>query len=134
MQRNPSAILKTMRVADKFGDYGLSSVIIGLPAENTATKTIIIDTWLMSCRVIGRTAEHFLFQNFLEAAQKLGYKKILGRYVPTQKNKMVSTLYKQLGFRQLGVSEDGTVSYEKEVGPDVNVNAVESLTFVRTAA
>ena len=79
MQRNSSAILKTMRVSDKFGDYGLASVIIGLPVDNTSTKTIVIDTWLMSCRVIGRTAEHFLFQDFLEAAQKLGYEKILGR-------------------------------------------------------
>ena len=47
---------------------------------------------------------------------------------------MVATLYEQLGFRKLGVSEDGVVSYEKAVGPDVNPNSAVSATFVRTAA
>ncbi len=105
----PGSIATTMRMKDRFGDHGLVSVLIGVPTEDPGT--IRIDTWLMSCRVIGRTAEQFFFGVFLARSKQLEYRRILGEYVPTKKNALVSELYESLGFTRLQ-GENGTLRYE----------------------
>jgi FkbH-like protein len=103
------SIAMTLRMEDRFGDYGLVSVLIGVPADEP--KTIRIDTWLMSCRVIGRTAEEFFFGRFLDRAKQLGYERIVGEYFPTKKNALVSDLYDKMGFTRLSGGTD-SVRYE----------------------
>ena len=92
----------TVRIKDKFGDYGLVAVMLGVPDEDP--DTIRVDTWLMSCRVIGRTAEQFTLRQFLERAMALGYRRVVGDYLPTKKNALVADLYDRLGFHR---DEDG---------------------------
>jgi FkbH-like protein len=114
----PGSIAWTLRVQDRFGDYGLVSVLIGVPAEEP--DTVRIDTWLMSCRVIGRTVEQFLIGHFLRRSQELGYSRILGEYLPTKKNALVADLYERLGFSRLPGGDDSKVEYElilNEAGP-----------------
>jgi FkbH-like protein len=103
----------TLRIQDRFGDYGLVSVMLGVPADETGT--IRIDTWLMSCRVIGRTVEEFCFGELLDRARALGFREIRGEYVPTKKNALVSGLYDRLGFQRVRVEDDQTVLYGLEV-------------------
>jgi FkbH-like protein len=115
----------TLRLADRFGDHGLVAVLIAAPSDDDA-DALRIDTWLMSCRVIGRTAEHFLFGLALRRAQELGYRRIVGEYVPTKKNPPVADLYDKLGFRRLDVSgAEGAVLYGLELDA-----ATEPETFV----
>lgn len=79
---------------DKFGDYGLISVVILKKEE----KALIIDTWIMSCRVLKRNMEHFVLTNIVELARNNGFGYIIGEYLPTPKNELVKDHYKDLGF------------------------------------
>lgn len=80
---------------DKFGDYGLVSVVI----MEKQGETGFIDTWLMSCRVLKRGMEEFVINAVVAAAGKAGIKKVVGEYIPTRKNAMVSHLYEGFGFK-----------------------------------
>jgi FkbH-like protein len=91
------------RLRDRFGDNGLIGLMIAHELSDQP-GTWEIDTWLMSCRVIGRGMEHFMLEALIEAARAERAKRLKGIYVPTQKNAMVSGLYSQLGFRKLGDS------------------------------
>ncbi len=90
-------------LSDKYGDDGLVSVIILEDHEND----ISIDTFLMSCRVMGRKLEDVILN---ELATKY-HKKIIGEYIPTQKNAPVSELYDRLGFDLIS-NDDGHKIYE----------------------
>ena len=89
----------TFTLADKFGDNGLICVVI-LEKDNRA-KTLFIDTWFMSCRVLKRGMERFTLNVLVRYARENGFKKIIGEYIPTVKNKMVEDHYAQLGFVKL---------------------------------
>ncbi len=84
---------------DRFGDYGLIGVVI-LHKEDA--ETAFVDTWLMSCRVLRRGMEEFIADKIVETAKKNGFKRVIGEYLPTAKNKMVRDLYAQMGFADLG--------------------------------
>ncbi len=84
---------------DKFGDYGLISVVI---MEKQDEKTLFLDTWLMSCRVLKRGMEEFIINQVIETAKANGFSKVVGEYIPTPKNAMVQKIYAKLGFTDLG--------------------------------
>ena len=80
---------------DKFGDNGLICVII-LHKKNE--KTLFIDSWFMSCRVLKRGMEIFVLNTIIRFAEENGFKKIIGEFISTPKNKMVESHYLELGF------------------------------------
>lgn len=82
---------------DKFGKYGLISVIILKKQPDTS---LFIDTWLMSCRVLKREVEKFALNRLVEDAREKGFLKIVAEYIPSQKNKIVENHYADLGFVQ----------------------------------
>ncbi len=90
----------TVRLSDRFGDHGLVAVVIGRRHDATP-DALLIDTWLMSCRVIGRTTEEFTLQQILAAARRHGYASIVGEYIPTRKNALVADLFPRLGFEPI---------------------------------
>lgn len=83
---------------DKFGDNGLIAVVI---LKEKESETLFIDTWFMSCRVLKRGMENFTLNTIVAWAKENGYKKIIGEYIPTPKNGMVSDHYTALGFNKL---------------------------------
>lgn len=83
------------RLRDKLGDHGLISVVIGKRDKDT----LLIDTWLMSCRVLQRQVELALLTRLVAQCQSLGIGKIFGVYRPSSKNGMVKDHYTRLGFR-----------------------------------
>lgn len=82
------------RLRDRFADHGLIGVLIA----RVAAKTWTIDTWLMSCRVIGREVESFMFRDLILSARKSGATRIVARYCPTAKNSLVAKLLPNFGF------------------------------------
>jgi len=84
---------------DKYGDNGLICVII---LEKKQPKTLFIDTWLMSCRVLKRGMENFVLNTIVDYARDKGYQNIVGEYLPTAKNALAKDLYANLGFTQDG--------------------------------
>ena len=95
---------------DKFGDNGLIAVIIMKPLDK---ETLFVDTWFMSCRVLKRGMENFTLNTMVEKAKTAGYKKIVGEYLPTAKNKMVEHHFPELGFSKIEGAE--TALYELDV-------------------
>jgi FkbH-like protein len=92
-------------LSDRFGDNGLiCAVILRLKGEDA-----IIDTWVMSCRVLSRQMEHFVYNAIRGAAAGHGCARVVGIYKPTKKNKMVSGLYEKLGFTLLESCDEATV-------------------------
>lgn len=88
----------SVELSDKFGDYGLISVVI-LERQD---DTYFVETWLMSCRVLGRGVERLVLNKLVEAACSDGVSRIVGEYLPTAKNGMVAGHYEALGFAPLG--------------------------------
>ncbi len=105
---DPRAITMSFRLLDKFGDNGLISVLIALP-DAADPATVRIDTWLMSCRVLGRQVEEEIINQLCAAASARGARTIVGEYIPTARNGMVADLYPRLGFASLPGSADSTL-------------------------
>lgn len=101
-----------VRLSDIFGDNGMISVVI---CRQKGSATWEIDTWLMSCRVLGRRVQEAVLQEVLRHAALNGIERLVGIYRPTERNKIVEEHYSQLGFEQLSVEPDGTTKWELEV-------------------
>lgn len=82
---------------DKFGDHGLISAVIMEKRE----KELFVNTYLMSCRVLKRGMEEFIVNTMVETARNAGFERVVGEYIPTAKNAMVSDLYEKLGFTKI---------------------------------
>jgi predicted enzyme involved in methoxymalonyl-ACP biosynthesis len=67
----------------------------------------VIDTWLMSCRVLGRQVEHATLAVIAQEARRLGATRLLGEYIPTPKNGLVAEHYPKLGFAIVEQRADG---------------------------
>ena len=108
-----------VRLADIFGDNGMISVVIIRVGDS---RTWEIDTWLMSCRVLGRKVEHAVLREILTHARTSGIQKLCGTYRPTDRNKLVIDHYQKLGFSKLSADESGITRWELPVaGADPEV-------------
>jgi FkbH-like protein len=83
---DPEVFTLQVRLADIFGDNGMISVVICRPGEAGVWE---IDTWLMSCRVLGRKVEHMVLREILAHARAAGVHTVTGSYRPTDRNKLV---------------------------------------------
>jgi FkbH-like protein len=118
-------IIRYFKLKDKFGDNGLISVVILRRDMDCA----IIDTWVMSCRVLSRGMEEFITREILSLARKTGCRRVMGRYVPSKKNQLVAGLFDRLGYERSGEGEGGTTQWELE--PDEE--CPEHRVFIRRA-
>jgi len=84
------------RLRDRFADHGLIAVLL---AERGAVEWRV-DSWLMSCRVLGRGVERFMFQKLAEAARDESATALRAWFIPTAKNAVVKDLLPGLGFVQ----------------------------------
>jgi FkbH-like protein len=106
--------VRAFHLADRLGDYGLIGLLFCVPG---APDTWEIDTWLMSCRVLGRRVEHFMFDRLCEAARAAGIAAIVGVYRPTAKNAQVADLFTRLGFRLAAEAPD-EIRYVFDIASD----------------
>jgi FkbH-like protein len=111
LANDPQYLTLYGRLRDRFGDNGLVSVMIG----QMSSESLEIDVWLMSCRILKREMELAMFDALVERCQAKGVKTILGVYIPTKKNGMVSGLYGELGFTNIENAADGRQTWEYTV-------------------
>jgi FkbH-like protein len=95
---SPHFWFRWYRLRDRFADHGLIGVLL---AEVTGREWAV-DTWLMSCRVIGRGVEAFMFRDMVECARRSGAERLRAHYIPTAKNKLVEDLLPRFGFVATG--------------------------------
>lgn len=94
----------TLTVSDRFGDSGLT----GLAITHEHDGTCEIDTFLLSCRIIGRTVETALLAFLVERARGLGLALVRGWFVPTSRNSIVKDFYRRHGFESGDSRDDAT--------------------------
>jgi FkbH-like protein len=82
------------RLRDRFADHGLIAVLLA----DVRGDEWVVDLWLMSCRVIGRGVEEYMFNRLIEVALHEGGRTVLAQYIPTTKNGLVKDLLPRLGF------------------------------------
>jgi FkbH-like protein len=99
LERDERVFTLQVRLIDAFGDNGMISVII-CRARDAVTWEI--DTWLMSCRVLGRRVENMVLREIVANARTRGIERLVGIYRPTERNAMVRDHYRKLGFAPLG--------------------------------
>ena len=100
-----------IRLADSFGDNGMISVIICRRVQADWE----VDTWLMSCRVLGRKVEKAVLQEILRHAKVQGVRRLLGVYRPTERNQLVEDHYAKLGFQLDATDPDGVTHWSLDV-------------------
>jgi predicted enzyme involved in methoxymalonyl-ACP biosynthesis len=107
---DPDCFTLQVRLADRFGDNGMISVVICRPVsvESGKERCWQIDTWLMSCRVLGRRVEEMVLGEILRHARAAGIDHLLGIYRPSNRNGMVRDHYQKLGFTRRGERDDCT--------------------------
>ena len=95
---DPQSLALALRLCDKFGDNGLISVLLARPDAGLPDDELLIDTWLMSCRVLGRQVEEAVLGVLAAAAEQRGKKALVGEYRATPRNGIVAGHYQRLGF------------------------------------
>jgi FkbH-like protein len=108
-ENDPEVFTLQVRLADIFGDNGMVSVVICRPEGAGIWE---IDTWLMSCRVLGRKLEHMVLREILQHARRAGIYKLTGTYHPTDRNKLVVDHYAKLGFTKTAEDASGLTKWE----------------------
>ncbi len=105
------AIVFAGSVADRFGDHGLTLAAVA-SIDGTAAR---IESFLMSCRVIGRQIETAFLGALIERLSALGVTRIEGEYRPTAKNGLVKDFYSAHGFAA-GDARDGNTQWTWQKG------------------
>ncbi len=101
---DPDAFGLQLRLIDRLGDNGVIAIVIGRKAGD---RDLYIDTWLMSCRVLGRQVEEATLDLIARHARLLGAQRLIGEYIPTRKNGMVKDHYAKLGFTVMETTPSG---------------------------
>lgn len=92
-----------LRLYDRFGDSG----IVGLCILRYEAQQAIFDTFLLSCRVLGRGVENVLLSQALKLATQRGCEVAVGAYYATSKNGQVEHFYAEQGFATQSVPSSG---------------------------
>jgi len=106
VMHDSSAFGLQLRLIDRLGDNGVIAIVIG---KLQVSGDLLIDSWLMSCRVLGRQVEPATLNVVVSQAQMLGAGRLLGDYLPTPKNGMVRHHYERLGFTVVSEGASGAV-------------------------
>lgn len=91
-------------VADKFGDNGITGTIMITPKGE-------VDTFLLSCRILGKGIEFAFVKKILSLLADAGFKTLTAKYLPTAKNAQVKDFWEKVGFACTQEAEDGSKDY-----------------------
>jgi FkbH-like protein len=108
MLESPGTIALALRLRDKFGDQGIVAVILALCDSDQST--LKIDSFLVSCRALGRGVEDALWAATLQRARQQKVRRLEAEYIATAKNAVVAELYDRLGLERVR-HDNGSIYY-----------------------
>jgi len=117
MTDTPDSLVISASLADRFCDHGWVALAIVRLAKPAAFWQL--DTFLMSCRVLGRGFEREFSKWCIEYARSLKDLPVRAEYVPGPKNSQTARFFDELGFRPVAGESDGIRFYELPVGKPV---------------
>jgi len=100
-----------VRSRDRFGDAG----VVGIALARTEGDVCLIDSFLLSCRVIGRGIETAMLAQIAEQAVQDGAKRLIGEFIPTKKNAPCASFYADHGFSQKESAGSASLFYELDL-------------------
>jgi FkbH-like protein len=104
----------SIKVADRFGDNGL----VGVAIAQFKGEVCEIDSFLLSCRVIGRTVETGFLAAIAEEAKSRGASRLRSWFIPTKKNAPAKDFLASQRFTKVAESPDGTQTWEFDMNAD----------------
>jgi len=107
----PGAIPLALRLRDKFGEQGIVALLLAIPGEGEGT--LRVDSFLVSCRALGRGVEDVLWTTVVNRAHREKARRLEAEYRATPKNGMVANLYERLGLQCLK-KNGSTTRYQLE--------------------
>ena len=117
LMSSPQHSVYTLRLLDRFGDNG----IVGLAIVEHKGKEAVLETFLMSCRVIGRTVENAFLSWIGTESLKRGASKLLALYRQTPKNAQFGEFYKSRGmFLDKEHTIDDTLRWYYNLAPNAH--------------
>ena len=108
MLESPGTIALALRLRDRFGDQGIVAVLVALCDSDQST--LRVDSFLVSCRALGRGVEDALWAAALEQARQQEVKKLEAEYIATAKNAIVAEIYDRFGLQRIRHNE-GSIYY-----------------------
>lgn len=102
--KNKSNYTLQVDLSDKFGQNGIVSLLVG----NFLNNALVIENWVMSCRVLSRTLDQAMLKKIIYDLKEKNINKIIGYYKPSSKNKLVIDHYKNLNFKILKKTKEKT--------------------------
>jgi FkbH-like protein len=105
MAARPGWKVLSIKVRDRFGDHGL----VGVAITCDEAEGCEIETFLLSCRVIGRAVETALLSHLAQAAAARGRLRLTGQFIPTKKNAPARDFYAQHGFQLLENNSNASI-------------------------
>jgi len=114
-------------VKDKFGDNGITGAAIITTDKNT--KAANIDSFLLSCRILGKNIENAFLKYVLLQIKNLGYSQINSIFVPTLKNSQVSDFYEKNGFK-LEIMDDNGTKFYVCITDDMDLNILSAYRII----
>lgn len=103
------AMVNCARISDKFGDNGITAASI--IKFNTEKQEASIDSFMLSCRILGRGIENEFLKIILNTLFKKGIRTIFAVFIPTLKNKQTENFYNEFGFTVIE-EKDGIKTYK----------------------
>lgn len=100
-----------MGVKDKFGDNGITGAIILEPMPGGMK----IDSFLLSCRILGKGIENAFIYSILNMLYAGGVNRVWATYLPTLKNTQVADFYERIGFKPVVCNTDSSKEYILEM-------------------
>lgn len=107
-----------MNVKDRFGDNGITGTIFLEPVDDSA---MAIDTFLLSCRILGKGIEDVFIRTVLNQLRKEGINKVTADYLKTAKNQQTADFYDRLGMSCTHTGDDGSKHYEMMLHEDLTI-------------
>ena len=105
-------------VIDRYGDNG--KVIVVILKKDKEESKIVIDTFLMSCRVMGRFIEDSVFDFIENYALKFDFKELVSNYNKTSKNQPVVNFFDRMGYETIKEDEKGNKVYTYDLRKKIN--------------
>lgn len=128
MLQDKGALIYCINVSDRFGDNGITGAAIIY--TNNETKTANVDSFLLSCRILGKNIEEVFLKYILGLLEQKGYSKVTATYIPTPKNKQVSNFYDKNGFLLDKTMKDGSKKYICTIN-DLNISISDNYIIKR---
>jgi FkbH-like protein len=122
---DPGWLALTVRVRDRFGDNGIVGVMLG----RQDAEVLDLDTFLLSCRVIGRKVETVMLAYVCGQAKARGLLRLRGQIIPTKKNEPARDLYERHGFGRVSGDASSGETWELDLSQR-RVDFPESLAVV----